>query len=395
MENSLNNLTLNENPTEIINKISSTKLTLFDPIKFGDHSLKNRFAMAPLTRCRADPKTLIPNDLHIQYYTERAEDAGLVFTECTTISARGSSFPGNCWIYTQEQVEGWKLVTESVHKVGGKIYLQIWHWGRATKAEFFSGEQPYSSSAVQNRAEATGINGKTTYDVPKEMTREDIDEVVEKFRKGAMNAKEAGFDGLELHGANGYLIDQFLRDGVNKRTDEFWGSVENRCRFPLMVIEALISVFGAANVGIRISPIGRFNDMFDSDPIKLYSYFLEELAKKKVGFVEITRGDFLKISGYYDDIKPEDQIANVYETFRKVWKGVLIANNRLSFEDGMKLVETGLADMVSYGRGYLSNPDLSLSLKFKNGWELNVPDYSTFYGGGAKGYIDYPKYEKK
>jgi 2,4-dienoyl-CoA reductase-like NADH-dependent reductase (Old Yellow Enzyme family) len=349
--------------------------------------------MAPLTRCRADYKTLIPNDLHIQYYTERAEDAGIVFTECTTVSARGSGFPGNCGIYTSEQVEGWKKVTESVHKVGGKIFLQIWHVGRATKGEWFSQEQPYCPSAVQNRHAAYGATGKTTYDEPKEMTKEDIEEVVEQFRQGAKNAKEAGFDGLELHGANGYLIDQFLRDGVNKRTDEFGGSVENKCRFPLMVIDVLVEVFGHENVGIKVSPIGRFNDMFDSDPVATYTHLLKELAKRNVAFVEIVRGpEFMKVENFYG-INGEDQIANVYETFRPVWNGILIANLNYSFEEANKELEAGLADMVSFGRFYIANPDLTL--RWENGWELNECRPNLFYSPGPEGYTDYPKYEKK
>jgi len=361
---------------------------LFEACSLGPYRLKNRVAMSPLTRMRADPITGVPNEMHIKYYTERAIDAGFVITECCSVSRRGHCFKGACGIWTDEQTEGWAKVIESVHKYNGRIFLQIWHCGRASKCDWIEGDIPLSSSAIKNRhpARALGVE----YDTPKEMTIEDIEEVLEQFRKGAQNAKKAGFDGIQLHGANGYLIDQFLRDSVNKRTDDYGGSIENRCRYPLQVMDILINEFGSDKVGIKITPIGRFNDMFDSDPLNLYVYLLKELDKRKISFVEIPKSpEFRPVPNYYK-VEPEDQISNVYETFRPFFSGILIANNGFDFQSGTNLLETGFADMISYGRLYISNPDLVN--RFKNNYPLNPPDENTFYTAGPKGYITYKNY---
>ena len=229
------------------------------------------------------------------------------------------------------------------------------------------------------------------YDVPKEMTKEDMQEVLSQFRKGAIYAKNAGFDGVELHGANGYLIDQFLRDATNQRTDEYGGSAENRCRFPLQVLDVLIEEFGADKVAIRVSPLGRYNDMFDSDPISTYSYLIKELDKRQIAFLEITRHhEAAKFPNLYE-VQPEDQIPNVYEAFRPFFKGTLIANTCFDLESANQIIAAGLADMVSFGSNYIANPDLVL--RFKNNWPLNTPNMKTFYAPGAEGYIDYPKFQ--
>jgi N-ethylmaleimide reductase len=365
----------------------SSQSKLLEEMKLGPYQLRNRVIMSPLTRIRADPLTGVPNDLHIQYYTERAIDAGLVITECSPVSRRGNCFPGCCGIWTDEQVEGWKKVIESVHKNGGRIYLQIWHCGRAAKSDWLEGQQPLSSSAVRNRH---APRGGLEYDTPQEMTKEDIQEVLTQFRKGAENAKKAGFDGLELHAANGYLVDQFLRDAVNQRKDEYGGSVENRCRFALEVMDNLIDVFGADKVGIKVTPTGRFNDMFDSDPVALYTYLFSELNKRNVSFVEITRApEFRPVPNYYN-IKGEEQIPNIYETFRPLFKGIIMANNGFNFESGSKIVEDGLVDFVTFGRLYISNPDLVY--RFKNNFPLTIADEKTFYTPGATGYTDYKPY---
>ena len=244
-----------------------------------------------------------------------------------------------------------------------------------------------SSSAVRNRH---APRGGLEYDTPQEMTKEDIQEVLTQFRKGAENAKKAGFDGLELHAANGYLVDQFLRDAVNQRKDEYGGSVENRCRFALEVMDNLIDVFGADKVGIKVTPTGRFNDMFDSDPVALYTYLFSELNKGNVSFVEITRApEFRPVPNYYN-IKGEEQIPNIYETFRAVFKGFIMANNGFNFESGSKIVEDGLVDFVTFGRLYISNPDLVY--RFKNNFPLTIADEKTFYTPGATGYTDYKPY---
>jgi N-ethylmaleimide reductase len=345
--------------------------------------------LAPLTRCRADPKTGIPNELHVQYYSERAETAGFIRTECTPISKRGLSFPGAAGIYTEEQVGGWKKVCEAVHKVNGIVFLQIWHCWRAVVSELIDYEKPLSSSPVRNRHQVKSLSGYSVADEPVEMTEEDIKEVINQFIVCAKNALKAGFDRIELHGANGYLIDQFLRNGVNKRTDKYGGSIENRCRFPLEVMDGLISVFGNDRVVIKLSPVGRYNDMYDSEPVELYSYFLQELDKRKIAYVELVGApDFGKMNFY--GIPGEEQIPDVFNTLRPYFKGVLIANMNLTYETGSKIVQNGDADIISYGRLFISNPDLVE--RFRNNWPLAVADYKTFYTTGPEGYIDYPKY---
>jgi N-ethylmaleimide reductase len=369
---------------------ASSNKNLLSEIKLGSYEMPNRVVMCPLTRCRADPQTGVPNDMHVQYYTQRAVDTAFVRTECSGVSRRGNCFPGACGIYTDEQAEGWKRVNESVHKVGGRIFLQIWHCGRAAKADWLEGQKPLSSSAVKNRHP---IRGGFEYDEPQEMTKEEILEVVEQFRQGAIRAKYAGFDGIELHAANGYLIDQFFRDGVNKRTDEFGGSFENRCRFPLMVMDALIDVFGTEKVGIKLTPVGRFNDMFDSDPIPLYTYLLKELDSRKIAYVEIVKApEFREVPNFYGGIKGEEQIPNVYKTFRSAFSNVLIANNGFNFETGNQIIEEGLADMVAFGRPFISNPDLVK--RFKNNWPLTESDEKTYYTNGFEGYLDYAHYSQ-
>lgn len=361
---------------------------IFTPFKLGPYTLKNRFAMAALTRCRCDPNTAIPNDLHKQYYTERSENAGFVLTECTAISQRGNAFPGAPGIYNEEQVEGWKKVTESVHSVNGRIYLQIWHGGRATKQNY-TGFAPLAPSALPIRTPKRG-GGFLEAEKPEELSEEGIMEILEQFKTGAINAKKAGFDGLELHGANGYLIDTFLRDATNKRTDKYGGSVENRCKFPLMVIDALCDVFGPDRVGIKVTPVGRFQDMFDSDPVSTYTYLLKELNKRKISFVEITRApEFVPASNIYG-IEGEVQIPDVYSTFRPQFDGVLIGNNKFTPEEAMNCIEEGKIDMVTFGRLFIANPDLVD--RVVNNWGFNEIKPKLFYSPGKEGYIDYPKH---
>jgi 2,4-dienoyl-CoA reductase-like NADH-dependent reductase (Old Yellow Enzyme family) len=228
------------------------------------------------------------------------------------------------------------------------------------------------------------------YEVPRELTKDDLKTLLRQFHQGALNAKEAGFDGIEIHGANGYLIDEFIRDATNKRTDEYGGSIENRCRFPLEVIDALIDVFGSSNVGIKLTPGGRVNDMFDSDPIKNYSYLIEKLNKKKIGFIELVETpDFRKSTNLYG-VNEYEQIPNVCKTFRNLFSGILIANNSFDYIKGNKIIEDGYADMVSFGRPFISNPDLVD--RFENNWPLTKPNEKTYYTKGEVGYTDYPRY---
>jgi N-ethylmaleimide reductase len=363
---------------------------IFSQIQLGPYTLNNRIAMAPLTRMRCDKEIRAPNDMSVQYYSERAESAGLVISECTAVSLQGTAFPGGPGIFTDEQIAGWARVTEAVHKVGGRIYLQIWHAGRASRSAQ-SGLPPVSATTQPIRVSVNENGEYKTQEIPEALTEEGILNIVEDFRKGAENALKAGFDGLELHGANGYLIDQFLRDGSNKRTDNYGGSIENRCRFPLLVMDALISVFGADRVGIKVTPAGRFQDMFDSDPIPLYNYFLSELNKRKVSYVHFAKApEFVASENFYGP-KGEEQIPDMFGTFRNSFDGIIIGNNGITFDQAWQLVEENKVDMIAYGKDFISNPDLVERLK--NGLELTKPDFKTFYTPGPEGYIDYPKYK--
>jgi len=367
----------------------SHEKSLFDQVQVGDITLSNRIVMAAMTRLRADPKTGVPNDLHVKYYSQRAT-AGLILTECSAVSNVGNGLSGSAGIYTKEQAAGWKKVTQAVHERGGKIFLQIWHGGRASDPKI-SGETSLAPSALPIRSyDDKGV--EQVGPVPKEMTKDDIKTVVEQFRESAKLAKEAGFDGLELHGANGYLIDQFIRDSSNQRKDEYGGSVENRCRFPLEVIDALIEVFGAGRVGIKLTPVGRYQYMYDSNPIETYSYLLTKLSEKKIAFVELMEpndGEYIKKSHF----KPgKEQIPHVAKQFRNVFKGTLITNAGYKLDTAAKAIKENIADLVSFGKLFINNPDLVQRAIKK--WPLNDKwDFTTFFSGGEKGYIDYPTYD--
>jgi 2,4-dienoyl-CoA reductase-like NADH-dependent reductase (Old Yellow Enzyme family) len=365
---------------------SDIQKTLFEPYTLGDLVLPNRFVMASLTRIRCDPKTGVANDLLVEYYSQRAA-AGLILTECSAVANAGNSFIGSAAIYTREQMEGWKKVVDAVHKKGGRIYIQIWHAGRAAHPTQ-TGEQNISSSATAIRG---NLRTNLPHVQPKAMTTEDLELVRQQFRQGALYAKEAGFDGIELHGANGYLMDQFLRDGVNQRTDEYGGSIENRCRFPLEIIDILIGVFGAKRVGMKMTPVGRWQDMYDSDPVALYSYFLQQLDKKGVSYVQL-----MEPAEEYADALSEPgakQIAVVAKTFRPYFSGTIMTNNNLTPESATKNLNEGVADLACFGRYFISNPDFVE--RVQNGWPLNKWDNSTFYVGGVKGFVDIPLYDAK
>lgn len=366
-------------------------LPLFTPLKVGSLSLPHRIIMAALTRVRADPKTSVPTDLHAEYYSQRA-GAGFILTECSQIAPEGSCYPEACGIYSEAQVSGWKKVTDAVHAKGGRIILQIWHAGRAAHPDLHEGKQGISSSNEPIRDLARTPNGKVPHATPRAMEAEDFRYVLESFRKGAENAKKAGFDGVQLHGANGYLVDQFLRDSANHRKDEYGGSIENRCRFPLQIVDQLVEVFGGDRVGVKVSPLGRYQDMSDSDPVALYGYFFEELNKRNVAYVEVMEKNEC-FAGPSKNLHPhpDSQMkGTVAENLRRFFKGIYIANNNLTCEMGNEFIEKGWADAVSYGRMYISNPDLAE--RFRNGWPLIEPQEEFFYSKGEKGYTDYPFY---
>jgi len=345
------------------------------PGKIGDLEVPNRFVMSSLSRKRADAKTAVPSGIQAEYYAQRAT-AALVMTEATAIANNGRVFSGACGIYNKEQVEGWKKVTEGVHAKQGKIFVQIWHGGRSVHPDVV-GEPSIGPSPI-------AIKGKNSagmdFTVPKEMTKEDIQLVLEQYKTAALNSKEAGFDGIELHGATGYLIDQFIRDGANKRTDEYGGSIENRCRLALEAIDIFIEVFGAQRVGIKLSPTSLYLDMIDSDPVATYKYLLEQLSQRGIAYVQLC-----------EPSEGDHQIAEVCKTFRPYFNGAIIANNLFTPETGAQAIESGVCDFISFGRLYIANPDLVE--RAKNSWPYAKFDPSTLFSPDAKGYTDYPTYK--
>lgn len=357
---------------------------LFERYKIGDLTLSNRFVMCSMTRCRCDPKDGIPTDLHVEYYSQRAS-AGLIMTECSPIAKNGQSFMGTGGIYTDEQVEGWRKVTDAVHAKGGKIFIQIWHAGRSAHPDLI-GEPNIGPSPIAIKGD---LIPEYPHKVPREMTKEDIKIVLEQFKKGALNAKKAGFDGIELHGANGYLVDEFLRDGSNHRKDEYGGSVEKRARFCLEAIDILIDVFGRNRVGIKLSPVGRYQDMYDSNPLATYTYLLQELDKRGIAYVQLVEPGDKNTSS--EQVEPEKQIPNVCKALRPHFKRTIIINNNQTPDSAIEAIKAGDADLVSFARSFIANPDYVE--RVKNGWDVNQPDYSLLYTGGEKGYIDYKAYK--
>lgn len=354
--------------------MNATDNLLFNPVKLGDLDLPNRFVMAPLTRTRA-PNHL-PNALMAEYYSQRA-GTGLLIAECTMVTENTSAFGDDPGIYSPEQIEGWKLTTEAVHKADGRIFLQIWHAGRAAHPLLNGGKEPVAPSAIAIEDETHTPEGKKPYTVPRALTVSEIKAIVGDFRQAAVNAKEAGFDGVEIHGANGYLIDQFLRDSANQRTDEYGGSFENRARFLREVIEAVTEVMGNGRVGLRLSPLNSFQSMKDSDPVGLIRYLADMLNRYDLAYLHLIRADFFGL-----------QQADVVPVAREVYKGHLMVNMGYSPEEAHQVLENKQADSVAFGTSILANPDFVE--RVKQGAELNQPDQTTFYTPGEKGYTDYP-----
>lgn len=349
---------------------------LFEPLKMGSLELKNRVVMAPLTRCRV-VEDRIPNELMREYYTQRAS-AGLVFTEATAVSPHGVGYPDTAGIWTKEQVAGWKKITDSVHAVGGKIVLQLWHVGRISDPIYLDGQLPVAPSAIAPKGHVSLVRPEKNYVTPRALELSEIPDVIEAFRQGAINAKEAGFDGVEVHGANGYLPDQFLQSGSNHRTDEYGGSLENRVRFLLEVTDAAIEVWGADRVGVHLSPRGDAHDMGDSDPAATFGYIAQQLGKRGIAFLCVRES----VEG---DVRYGPQLK---QTFQEAGGGVYIANQGFTLEEANRVLESGEADAVAWGQLFIANPDLPR--RFELNAPLNTPDPGTFYGKGAHGYTDYP-----
>jgi N-ethylmaleimide reductase len=356
---------------------------LFQPTRIGDIEVANRVVMAPLTRSRADEAAGdIPGSaMNIEYYRQRS-NAGLIISEGTQVSPAGKGYMATPGIYSGAQVEGWKPIVKAVHDAGSKIVAQIWHVGRITHPDLTGGAHPVAPSAIQPRTIAYTRNGKVDVPQPRALSVEDITSVVDEFRRGAANAIRAGFDGVEIHGANGYLIDQFLRDGANKRTDSYGGSVENRARFALEVVDAVIAEIGAGRVGIRLSPVTPANDLADSNPQAVFGYLVEELNKRGIAFIHFVEG----ATGGPREVPGFD-----YAWARRTFKGTYIANNGYDGATAIAAVESGRADAVSFGRLFIANPDLVQRLKHDA--PLNTPNPKTFYTPGPVGYIDYPTLE--
>lgn len=348
---------------------------LFSPLQVGALTLPNRVLLAPLTRTRADAGHM-PNALMAEYYAQRAS-GGLLITECTMVAPGTSAFVAEPGIYSAEQVQAWKQVTDAVHAKGGRIFMQIWHSGRAAHPAANAGAENVSSCNVAIEGDVHTPQGKLPNAQPRELRADELPAIVEAYAQAARNAMAAGFDGVEVHGANGYLIDQFLRDGVNKRSDAYGGSLENRARFLFEVLTAVTAAIGSEHVGLRLSPLNSYNSMVDSDPIGLIGFLAERLNDFKLAYLHVMRADFFQL-----------QKADVMPVARAKYKGVLIGNMGYSGEEAQQAIEAGLLDAVAFGTSFLANPDLPARLKA--GAALNAPDSSTFYTPGAKGYTDYP-----
>lgn len=352
-------------------------LDLFSPIKLGAIPLKNRMVMAPLTRNRAGAGG-VPHDLNVTYYTQRAT-AGLIVTEATPISEMAHGYPALPGIYTDAQVVGWKKITDAVHAKGGKIVLQLWHVGRISHPSLLNGALPVAPSAIKPAGKAFTYQGLVDYVEPRALAASELPAIVQDYVHATKCALEAGFDGVEIHAANGYLLDQFLRDGSNKRTDNYGGSFENRARLLMEVTKAVVEVAGADKTGIRISPVNPFNDMRDSNPQALFNYVAEQLNQFNLAYLHVVEG------GIHGGGKAD---AFDFVQMRQLYKGAYMANLSYDKHRGNDAIASGHADVIAFGVPFIANPDLVE--RYKIDAPLNEADSKTFYGGTDKGYTDYP-----
>lgn len=348
--------------------------SLFDPIAVGDLTLPNRVFMAPLTRLRSgEPR--VPTALMAEYYAQRAS-AGLIISEATSVTPQGVGYTGSPGVWSEAQIEGWKQVTRAVKSAGGRIFLQLWHVGRISDPSFLGGEAPVAPSAIAPGGHVSLLRPERPYVTPRALRNDEIPGVVEAFRQGALNAQAAGFDGVEIHGANGYLLDQFLHEGSNSRTDDYGGSIENRARLMLEVADAVISVWGAGRVGMHLSPRGDAHSMADSDPAAAFGYVAEELGRRKIAFI------CAREHVAADSLGPQ---------LKARFGGVYVANEGFTQDSAQAALDSGWADAVAFGKAFIANPDLPA--RMRAGASLNAPRPETFYGPGAEGYVDYPALE--
>jgi len=351
--------------------------TLFDPLKIGDLKLPNRIVLAPLTRNRSSGEGRVPNALMRDYYVQRAS-AGLIISEATSVAPQGVGYPHTPGIWSEEQVEGWRRIADGVHGAGGRMLLQLWHVGRISDPTYHDGALPVGPSAIAPKGNVSLIRPQRPYVAPRALKTAEIPGVIEAFRRGAQNAQAAGFDGVEIHGANGYLLDQFLQDSANKRDDNYGGPVENRARLLLEVTDAVVSVWGAGRVGVHLAPRADAHDMGDSDLPKTFGYVARELGKRKIAFLcarESTKAPRLG---------PE---------LKAAFGGAYVANEGFTREAAEAVIAAGEADAVAFGKLFLANPDLPR--RFALGAPLNAWNSETFYSDGPAGYTDYPALEEK
>jgi N-ethylmaleimide reductase len=351
----------------------SAPVSLFDPIDVGDLRLPNRIVMAPMTRNRANGPDL-PHPLSALYYAQRAS-AGLIITEATQISPQGKGYPGTPGIYTPEQVVAWRRVTDAVHVQGGRAFLQLWHVGRISHPSLQpEGALPVAPSAIKPAGEAITATGPAPFVTPRELSRGEIGAIVSHYGFAARSAISAGFDGVELHAANGYLLDQFLRDSTNRRRDSYGGSIENRARLLLEATDAAAIAVGAGRVGVRLSPVNPFNDIADSDPQRTFAHVAGQLGRRGLAYLHISQGG--------DDGKFD------WAALRRTYGGTFILNGGYDLARAQTALAGGFADLIAFGVPFLANPDLVE--RFRRGAPLNAADRATFYGGGEQGYTDYP-----
>ncbi|MBS1601014.1 MAG: alkene reductase [Bacteroidetes bacterium] len=362
--------------------MDSKHSTLFQPFNLRGQLLRNRFVMAPLTRNRAVHGTDAPQQMNVDYYAQRASDAGLIITEASQISPTAKGYAWTPGIYSEKQIAGWKLVTDAAHAKGGFIYLQLWHVGRISHPTLQpQGALPVAPSPIAPVKQRTFIETGQFAEIgmPRALTLNEIPQIIDDYRQATHNAIKAGFDGVEIHAANGYLIQQFLSDHSNQREDEYGGSIQNRLRFAIEVTEAVIAEIGAARTGIRISPVSPANDALDSNPTDVYFPLIKKLNELQLAYVHVVEG---ATGG------PREFHGFDFKALRREFHGAWMVNNGYDLKLATEAVESGYADLVAFGKLYLANPDLAE--RFKRGSSLNKPDVATFYGGGTKGYTDYP-----
>jgi 2,4-dienoyl-CoA reductase-like NADH-dependent reductase (Old Yellow Enzyme family) len=345
--------------------------TLNDPIRIGDLDLPNRVLMAPLTRARAT-EDRVPTHLMLEYYVQRAS-AGLIISEATCINPLSVGYERTPGIWSDEQVAAWRRITDAVHNAGGRIFQQLWHVGRISHPILLKGETPVAPSAIAPEGRVNLLRPHQCYVTPRALAHAEISGIVEDYRRGAENAQRAGFDGVELHGANGYLLDEFLQDSTNKRTDEYGGSIENRARLMLEAVDAAISVWGSDRVGLHLSPRADIHSMGDSDLLATFTHVSRAMDERELAFLLVR------------EHRAQDSIG---AALRQAFRGVYVANEQFTIEAAERAIAEGAADAVAFGEKFIANPDLPA--RIKTGAPLNEPDPETFYGGGAKGYVDYP-----